>query len=74
VASDGGIVRARLDGTLKMKHRHFTESDDDNFVTATLMGYLDFEPGRPALRSLRLVTMTATYERSHFGIALRSVP
>jgi hypothetical protein len=74
VAIDGGVVRARLDGKLKMKHRYLTETDDDNFVTATLTGYLDFEPGRPTLRSLRLITTTASYDRNDFGIALRSVP
>jgi hypothetical protein len=74
VATDGGVIRARLDGTLKMKHRQFTEGDDNRFVAATLMGYLDFEPERPTLRSLRLVTTEATYGRNDFGIALRSVP
>lgn len=74
VAATGGVVRARLDGTLKMKHPYLTEEDDNNFVTATLMGYVDFEPARPALRSLRLVTTSGTYARSDFGIALRLVP
>jgi hypothetical protein len=71
---NGGLVRARLDGTLKMKHRFFTEKDDNKFVTATVTGYLDFDPDRSALRTLRLVTTTATHGRSDFGIAIRSVP
>jgi hypothetical protein len=74
VAAGGGVVRARLDGTLKMKHRFLTEKDDNKFVTATLMGYLDFETERLTLRSLRLVSTNATYARYEFGIALRSVP
>src|SRR5262249_5338408 len=30
VATDGGVVRALLDGTLTMKHRFFTEDNNDN--------------------------------------------
>jgi hypothetical protein len=44
-----------------------------------VIGVLEFEPGRPALRSLRLVTRHATYgpgrgPRQAFGVAVRSLP
>jgi len=74
----GGIVRARLEGRLRMKHP-FYHRDTDEFVDASLVGILDFEAARPVVRSLRLVTQSATYgsgagRRLPFGVALRSVP
>ena len=40
---------------------------------AKLIGLLDFEPGKPAIRSLRLVTDEATYGGGTFAVALQSV-
>ena len=67
-----GVVRARLDGRMKMKHP-FYHRDDDNFVEATIVGILDFEPGKK-IRSLQLATVTATYGRTAFGVVVRSLP
>jgi hypothetical protein len=71
-----GVVRARLEGRLKMKHTFYPRKDDKNQVEATLVGYIDFEQDRPRIRALRLVTDSATYggPRQHFGAALRLVP
>src|SRR5262245_51077902 len=77
-----GTARARIDGRLRMKHP-FYHKDDDNFTEASVVGYMDFEPGtRP--RVLRLVTDKATYgsdktkeyndQAQRFGVAVRSVP
>jgi hypothetical protein len=67
-----GVVRARLDGRLKMKHS-FYHRDDDNFVDATIVGLLEFEPGKK-IHSLQLATVTAIYGRTAFGVVVRSVP
>jgi hypothetical protein len=67
-----GVARARLDGRLTMKHS-FYHRDDDNVVEATLLGVLDFEPGKKQIRSLQLVTDRATYGRSEFGVAVRLI-
>jgi hypothetical protein len=71
-----GVVRARLQGTLKMKHSFYPRREDRNRVEATLLGYIEFQQARPRIRALRLVTDTATYggPRQHFGAALRLVP
>jgi hypothetical protein len=71
-----GVVRARLDGTLKMKHTFYPRREDSNRVEATLLGYLEFQQDKQRIRALRLVTDTATYgsPRQHFGAALRLVP
>jgi len=75
---ENGVARARLEGRLKMKHP-FYHKDDNNFVNATLIGYLDFELGVSRIRSVRLVTDQATYggivnSTQSFGVAVRSAP
>jgi hypothetical protein len=69
----GGIARARLDGSLRMKHT-FYHRDDDNFVDATLVGFLDIDTGTGRLVNWQLATTEATYGRFHFGAAVRLVP
>jgi hypothetical protein len=69
-----GVVRARLEGDLKMKHTFYPRRDDKNFVDATVVGYLDFTLKGPRILTLRLITDRATYnsESTNFGVALRS--
>jgi hypothetical protein len=68
-----GVARVRLEGSLKMKHP-FYHKDDENFVQASVLGYLDYEVGKQRIRSLRLATETATYRKQPFGVAVRSLP
>jgi hypothetical protein len=70
-----GVVRARLEGTLKMKHAFYPRREDSNKVETALLGMLEFEPGKPAIRELRLVTDRGTYggPNQHFGAALHRV-
>jgi hypothetical protein len=69
-----GLVRARIGGSLKMKHSFYPHREDKNFVDATIVGYVDFEMEKPRIRSLRLVTDKATYGTAgRFGVALHSV-
>jgi hypothetical protein len=71
-----GVVRARLEGKLKMKHVFYPRKEDKNMVEATLLGHIEFQRDKPRVRALRLVTDTATYggARQHFGAALHLVP
>ncbi|HMC88706.1 MAG TPA: hypothetical protein VKI17_04120 [Gemmataceae bacterium] len=70
-----GVVQARIDGSLKMKHAFYPGREDQNFVKATIVGYMDFEPATRRIGTLRLVTDNATYgsEARRFGVAVRSV-
>jgi hypothetical protein len=73
-----GIARARLEGRLKMKHP-FYHKDDNSFVEANLIGYLEFDVDTQGVRSLRLVTDNARYGEDGngaqpFGAAVRAVP
>ena len=72
LSTQDGVVRARLDGHMKMKHP-FYHRDDNNFVEATIVGILEFEPGKRIL-TLQLATVKATYGRTAFGVVVRSVP
>src|SRR5205823_3397200 len=71
---EGDRVRARLGGTLRLKHTFYPGRDDDNRVNATVAGYFDFDRATGRVRGLRLVTERATYGRFGFGVALRSLP
>jgi len=72
VAIDGGVARARLEGSLKMEH-WFYHKPDGRFVEATVVGFVDLDPARKQIRSLRLVTEEARYSGGRFAIGLRSV-
>jgi hypothetical protein len=74
VSIEDGVVRARIEGSLKMKHTFYPHREDNNVVEATLVGYLDFDPAKMRIRTLRLVTDPATYGGGTFGVALRSTP
>ena len=79
----GGVVRTddttvigkKLDGKLKMGRKFYPGHPEQkpNLVDATVVGVLEFGPGTE-IRSLRLVTETATYGQAKFSVAVRSVP
>jgi hypothetical protein len=74
VSLRGDTVRARLEGTLRMKHPFVYPIPDDRYVDATIAGYLDFDLSRQRIRALRLYTPRATYGADPFGVAVRSLP
>jgi hypothetical protein len=78
VSATGGQVCVRLRGRLRMSHS-FYHKEDGNFVEASIVGYLDFQPMTRRVRSLRLVTDEALYRRPGqtalpFGVAVTDVP
>jgi hypothetical protein len=73
VSVKDGIVRARIDGSLKMKHWAGPMRDDNFFVDATFVGFMDFEPAKNRIMSMQVVTDKASYFRGDFGVAVRSV-
>jgi hypothetical protein len=68
-----GVIQARLDGRLKMKHP-FYHKPDEQVVEATLVGFLEFEASTKTIRALQLVTDQASYGRQVFGVAVRLTP
>jgi len=70
---NNGLVRARLDGRLRMTHS-FYQKEDGKVVEANLVGYIEFEAAGGHIRTLRLATENAAYGGGTFGVAIRSVP
>ena len=70
-----GVIRARIDGSLQMKHTFYPGKEDKQVVEATLVGYIDFEVDKPRIHTLRLITDKATYGGAsrRFGVAVRSL-
>jgi hypothetical protein len=69
----GGVIQARLDGYLKMKHP-FYHREDDQVVETAIVGILEFASSGKGIPSLQLVSDKATYGSRPFGVAVRSVP
>src|SRR4029077_12798664 len=40
---ENGLLRVRLDGKLRMKHQFYPDREDNKFVDATLVGFLDYD-------------------------------
>ena len=81
VSVDKGIARARIEGKLKLKHKtlDFGVSPPkpiDQFAKMAIVGYLDFEPGKQHVRSLRLLADKATAREGQveYAVGLRSIP
>jgi hypothetical protein len=71
LSTDGGTLRLRLDGSLRMKRTFYPNHKDERRVEATLIGYADVRDG--GVISLRLVTDKATYAKENFSVAVREV-
>src|SRR5262249_39946236 len=70
VSSKDGLLRARLDGKLVMKHSFYGK---DDIVQTKLAGYLE-RPADGAATTIRLITEQGTYGRFTFGVGMRSLP
>jgi hypothetical protein len=72
VSLEKDVARARIEGAMKMAHS-FYHKEDGKTVEATIIGYLDFEPGSGKVRTTQIVTERATYGGGNFAVAVRSV-
>jgi hypothetical protein len=72
VSVEGGVARGRLDGDLRMRHPFYHE-DTPDMVDATVVGYLDFEPGAGKVQTLKLATDRATYQKRPFDVGVETV-
>jgi hypothetical protein len=73
VSVTDGVARVRLDCKLRMKHRFLPIKDDDKFVEAKVVGFVDCDPAKKQIKEVRMVTEKATYNKTTFGVAVRSV-
>jgi len=70
VSSDKDNVRIKLEGVLKMKR---VQDPNAIFVDAPLTGYIDYDPSKRRIKTLRLMTESGKCGDRTFGVALRSV-
>jgi hypothetical protein len=77
VSIRNGVIRARLEGHLRMQHP-FCLKPTQEVVDARLVGIFEFEPGKASVPTLRLVTDAANFGEPNarplpFGVAVQSV-
>ena len=71
VSVSGGVARARLDGSLRMIHPFYHKKAND-VVDATVVGYVDFDPGSRQVKTLKLTTERATYRGRGFDVGVET--
>jgi hypothetical protein len=81
VSVDKGVARASIEGKLKLKHKtlDFSVSPPKpiaQFAQMSIVGTIDFEPGKQHIRSLRLLADKATARdgQVEYAVGLRSMP
>lgn len=77
ISKSAGVVQARLDGTLVMKRSFYPHAADNNFVKATMLGWMVFDSARRRIDNFELATKDATYGSDApepFSAALASAP
>jgi len=72
VSRQGDVVRARLDGDLRMRHP-FYHKDTPDMVDATVVGYVDVDSRAGKVGRFKLTTDRATYQGRPFDVGVESV-
>ncbi len=80
VSVDRGVAHARIEGSLKLKHKSLNfnvspPTDIEDIAEMPLVGFMDFEPGTQRLLAFRLLADRATARKGQveYSVALRSV-
>jgi len=74
VAVEANKGVARLDGRSKVLHQFYpNHSYPPTVSTAKILGYFVFDPTKPKIESLRLVSEGGRFEKMNLGVAVRSV-
>ena len=81
VSIEKGIARARIEGSLKLKHKTLSfnvspPAPIDQFAQMAIVGYIDFDPVEHRIRSFRLLADKATARdgQVEYAVGLRSMP
>jgi hypothetical protein len=71
VGSEGEVIRIRLDGKLRLRHKFYPNHEDENRAVAKVLGYLEWDSASKRVKSFRLVTTEAIYAKWPFTVAVR---
>lgn len=75
ISRDGGAVRCRLEGRVKLRHDFYPDTPkSENTIEAEVLGYLDYDASKNKITALRLVTDQARLGKIPFAVAVRNVP
>ena len=80
VSVEKGVASARIEGVLKLKHKSLNfnvspPADIEEIAQMTLVGFVDFEPDKRHIRTLRLLADKANVRAGQveYAVGLRSV-
>src|SRR5262249_3109266 len=74
MAITGSLVRVRLNGSVRIKHRFYPGRDDQNVAQASVVGYMEIDAAKKTFRSIRLVTDHARYSGQPYSVAGQMMP
>jgi hypothetical protein len=73
IALEQGRAVVRLDGRSKVLHQFYPNNRYPPTVsTATVIGYLSFDPANGSIESLRLVSEGGKFDKMNMGVAVRA--
>jgi hypothetical protein len=72
LSATNGVVKVRLDGTIKVKHKFYPGHKDNNYAESTVVGYLDVDQKSGRLTRLALATTAGQYGQFGFSAAVVS--
>jgi hypothetical protein len=73
VTVQGSLVRARIQGKIRLMHSFYPGGASQDFAVSELNGYMDFDIARRLIQRLRIVTTKADYVGTPFATSLVSM-
>jgi len=73
VTVQGPLVRARIEGRIRLLHAFYPGTPAQDFAVSELSGYMDFNLAERRIQRLRIVTTKANYNKTPFATSLVSM-
>ena len=73
VTVQGSLVRARIQGKIRLMHSFYPGGASQDFAVSELNGYMDFDTAQHRIQRLRIVTTKADYAGTPFAASLVSM-
>jgi hypothetical protein len=72
-AVQGNLVRARIQGKIRLMHSFYPTGASQDFAVSELNGYMDFDLAQRRIQRLRIVTTKGEYPQTPFATSLVSM-
>jgi hypothetical protein len=73
VTVEGALVRARIDGNIRLLHSFFPNGKSADYAVSELTGYMDFDAAQRRIQRLRIVTNKGEYPQTVSAASLVSM-